>query len=257
MARLHRAVDARSVRSRRRNPRRSSPLLHDVADLTARPASRSDPLFTGTEPARRLSDEIALRRRSRRRRADHDGWEAGLVDLSRDRTLANAKQDAAPSYRRRRDARQRVGRARRPARAARSVPHGRRRRSRGAPAAGARGALDGYEELKARAARSTSSTCSSARAIWCATTGRCARGSSALQAHLRRRVPGHRSAAGRDPAAARRRRPGRDRLAARTPCPASCSSSAIPSSRSTGSGAPTSRSIARSASSSRRAARRA
>ena len=62
----------------------------------------------------------------------------------------------------------------------------------------------------------------------------------ALHAPLRRRVPGHRSAAGRAAAAAGRRRSGRDALAARrSQCPASCSSSAIRSSRSTGSAAPT------------------
>ena len=31
--------------------------------------------------------------------SDHDGWEAGLVDLSRDRTLANLKQGRGASYR--------------------------------------------------------------------------------------------------------------------------------------------------------------
>ena len=72
----------------------------------------------------------------------------------------------------------------------------------------------------------------------------------ALHAPVRRRVPGHRSAAGRDPAAARRRRSRRDATGAR--CGrrrASCSSSAIRSSRSTASAAPTSASTRRCASS--------
>ena len=33
-------------------------LLHDVADLSRNPASKNDPLFVGTDPVRRLSDEI-------------------------------------------------------------------------------------------------------------------------------------------------------------------------------------------------------
>ena len=56
-------------------------------------------------------------------------------------------------------------------------------------------------------ARSTSSTCCCARAISCATTPRSAPSSRRrFTPHLRRRVPGHRPAAGRDPAAARRGR---------------------------------------------------
>ena len=67
--------------------------LHDFAALTRDPGSRNDPLFTGTEPARRLSDEIALQQEFGDLDAepDVDGWEAALVDLSRDRMLATAK----------------------------------------------------------------------------------------------------------------------------------------------------------------------
>jgi ATP-dependent helicase/nuclease subunit A len=74
-----------------------------------------------------------------------------------------------------------------------------------------------------------------------------ARGSSrALLAPLHRRVSGHRSSAGRDPAAPRRGRSQRDVAArGRAASRASSSSSAIRSSRSTASGAPTSRSTAR------------
>jgi ATP-dependent exoDNAse (exonuclease V) beta subunit len=75
-------------------------LLHDVAELTRNPGSRNDPLFTGTDAIRRLSDEIALQQAfGDGGSVDHDGWEAGLVDLSRDRILANVKHGRGASYR--------------------------------------------------------------------------------------------------------------------------------------------------------------
>ena len=75
-------------------------LLHETAVLTRNPMSKNDPLFTGTDPVRRLSDEIGLQQTFGDAGAvDHDGWEAGLVDLSRDRTLANIKQGRGASYR--------------------------------------------------------------------------------------------------------------------------------------------------------------
>ena len=72
----------------------------------------------------------------------------------------------------------------------------------------------------------------------------------ALHAHLRRRVSGHRSAAGRDPAPAAGADDAVEPRLAKTsrPRPASSSSSATRSSRSTGSAAPTSASTSRSAS---------
>jgi ATP-dependent exoDNAse (exonuclease V) beta subunit len=75
--------------------------LHQFAALTRDPGSRNDPLFHGTEPARRLSDEIALQQAfgDRGEARDHDGWEAGLVDLSRDRVLANTKHGRGATYR--------------------------------------------------------------------------------------------------------------------------------------------------------------
>ena len=74
--------------------------LHEVAELTRNPTSKNDPLFTGTDAVRRLSDEISLQQTFGDAGAsDHDGWEAGLVDLSRDRTLANLKQGRGASYR--------------------------------------------------------------------------------------------------------------------------------------------------------------
>ena len=75
-------------------------LLHETAELTRNPTSKNDPLFTGTDPVRRLSDEIGLQQTFGDAGAvDYDGWEAGLVDLSRDRTLANVKQGRGASYR--------------------------------------------------------------------------------------------------------------------------------------------------------------
>jgi ATP-dependent helicase/nuclease subunit A len=74
-------------------------LLHDVAELTRNPASRNDPLFYGTDPVRRLSDEIRLQQTfGDGGSIDYDSWESGLVDLSRDRTLANIKQGRGASY---------------------------------------------------------------------------------------------------------------------------------------------------------------
>ncbi len=75
-------------------------LLHEAAELTRNPTSKNDPLFTGTDPVRRLSDEIGLQQTFGDAGAsDYDGWEAGLVDLSRDRTLAYVKQGRGASYR--------------------------------------------------------------------------------------------------------------------------------------------------------------
>ena len=74
-------------------------VLHEVAGLTRDPASRNDPLCTSTEPARRLSDEIALHQQfGDAGTPDYDGWEAGLVDLSRDRVLANIRHGRGALY---------------------------------------------------------------------------------------------------------------------------------------------------------------
>ena len=75
-------------------------VLHAFADLTRNPASKTDPLYLGTEPARRFSDEIRLQQTfgDQKVEVDYDGWEAGLVDLSRDRILANVRQGRGSSY---------------------------------------------------------------------------------------------------------------------------------------------------------------
>jgi ATP-dependent helicase/nuclease subunit A len=105
-------------------------VLHEFAELTKNPSSRNDPLFTSTDAARRLSEEIGLQAtfgttdftttttdntdnttpatdntdntdntQGRHSGTIYDGWEAALVDLSRDRTLANARQGRGSSYR--------------------------------------------------------------------------------------------------------------------------------------------------------------
>jgi ATP-dependent exoDNAse (exonuclease V) beta subunit len=75
-------------------------LLHEVAGLTRNPSSRNDPLFSGTDPLRRVSDEIGLQQSlDDQAPTDYDGWEAALVDLSRDRVLANVKQGRGVQYR--------------------------------------------------------------------------------------------------------------------------------------------------------------
>lgn len=74
-------------------------LLRDVADLTRSPSSRNDPLCTSTEPVRRLADEIGLHQEfGDPGAADYDGWEAGLVDLSRDRVLGNVRHGRGAMY---------------------------------------------------------------------------------------------------------------------------------------------------------------
>jgi ATP-dependent exoDNAse (exonuclease V) beta subunit len=74
--------------------------LHAFAALTRHASSTNDPLYASSEPARRLSDEITLQRSSGEDEAtaDYDGWEAALVDLSRDRTFANAKTGRGAAY---------------------------------------------------------------------------------------------------------------------------------------------------------------
>ena len=74
-------------------------VLRETAELTRQPSSRNDPLCTSTEPARRLADEIALQQDfGDPGAADYDGWEAGLVDLSRDRVLGNVRHGRGAMY---------------------------------------------------------------------------------------------------------------------------------------------------------------
>jgi ATP-dependent helicase/nuclease subunit A len=72
--------------------------LHELASLTRQPSTRNDPLHAGTEPVRRISDEITLQQSSGEEDPDYDGWEAALVDLSRNRMFATAKTGRGASY---------------------------------------------------------------------------------------------------------------------------------------------------------------
>ena len=243
MARLHRCVD-RNPFDRQNEIDETVTVLRAVADLTRNPSSRNDPLCTSTEPARRLADEIALQqefgdpRNCRLRRLG--GRPRRPVARSRARERPARPRRQVQGRRAARDAR--ADRGRRAALTARSLPHGRRRRPRGAAAAELGGAIARYEALEDRGgcARLSRSAGPRARSGAGQSAGP-ARISAAVHAHLRRRVPGHRSAAGGDPAAARRRRYRGDRLAPGAPGRAAgCSSSAIRSSRSTASAARTS-----------------
>ncbi len=128
--------------------------LHAFAALTDNPSYAKDTLYLDTAAARHLSAEIAIQREAFRLRSeppDYDGWEARLVDLSRDRAFSKARHGRGPGYR------QGVPRQR--------VLDGyselksqldRFRLDADADLAAAlqeelRGAIDGYERLKARA----------------------------------------------------------------------------------------------------------
>jgi ATP-dependent exoDNAse (exonuclease V) beta subunit len=74
--------------------------LHELATLSRQASSKTDPLLAGTEPARRLSEEILLQRSPGEPEGDaeYDGWEAALVDLSRDKAFVRAKSGRGTSY---------------------------------------------------------------------------------------------------------------------------------------------------------------
>ena len=71
--------------------------LHRFAELTDRASYARDSLFLDTAPARRLSQEILLQQSFGDE--DYDGWEARLVDLSRDRDFSKARHGRGPGYR--------------------------------------------------------------------------------------------------------------------------------------------------------------
>src|SRR5688572_14917009 len=70
--------------------------LHEFAALTAKPSYNRDNLYVDTAPARHLSQEIALHQSFDH--VDYDGWEARLVDLSRDRNFSRARHGRGPGY---------------------------------------------------------------------------------------------------------------------------------------------------------------
>src|SRR5438093_449499 len=75
--------------------------LHAFAALSDKPSYAKDPLFVDTAPARHLSAEIALQQESRLKAeetTDYDGWEARLVDLSRDRNFSKSRHGRGPGY---------------------------------------------------------------------------------------------------------------------------------------------------------------
>ncbi|HET7618807.1 MAG TPA: UvrD-helicase domain-containing protein, partial [Vicinamibacterales bacterium] len=72
------------------------PLLHELAQLTDHPSYAKDSLFLDTAPARHLSAEIALQQSLED--DDYDGWEARLIDLSRNRNFARIRQGRGPGY---------------------------------------------------------------------------------------------------------------------------------------------------------------
>ncbi|HXG54522.1 MAG TPA: UvrD-helicase domain-containing protein [Vicinamibacterales bacterium] len=75
---------------------RLMPELHDFAAMSDGPSYAKDSLFLDTEAARHLSQEIALHQSFGHE--DHDGWEARLVDLSRDRNVSKARHGRGPGY---------------------------------------------------------------------------------------------------------------------------------------------------------------
>ena len=76
--------------------------LREFAALSDSPSYGKDSLFVDTAAARDLSAEIALHQDAARAHGDdqdYDGWEARLVDLSRDRTFSKARHGRGPGYR--------------------------------------------------------------------------------------------------------------------------------------------------------------
>ena len=71
--------------------------LHAFAGMTDGPSYVKDTLFTDTRAARDLATEIAIQQEADEP-PDHDGWEARLVDLSRDRSFARVRRGRGPGY---------------------------------------------------------------------------------------------------------------------------------------------------------------
>jgi ATP-dependent exoDNAse (exonuclease V) beta subunit len=71
--------------------------LHAFAELTRAPSYAKDPLFLDTAAVRHLSHEIGVQQSFGE--SDPDGWEARLVDLSRDRNFSKAHHGRGPGYR--------------------------------------------------------------------------------------------------------------------------------------------------------------
>src|SRR5206468_235592 len=70
--------------------------LHRLAALTATPLSTRDNLFIDTDGVRRLSRQIELEQSFGGR--DLDGWEARLVDLTRDRGFSRTRKGSGYKF---------------------------------------------------------------------------------------------------------------------------------------------------------------
>jgi ATP-dependent exoDNAse (exonuclease V) beta subunit len=75
---------------------RAIAILHALAQLTASPSSDRDNLYVDTDGVRRLSRQIALEQSFGTR--DLDGWEARLVDLTRDRGLSRTRKGSGHRF---------------------------------------------------------------------------------------------------------------------------------------------------------------
>jgi ATP-dependent exoDNAse (exonuclease V) beta subunit len=71
--------------------------LHEFAALAENPSYAKDTLYLDSAPARYLAAEIAIQQEAERD-PDYDGWEARLVDLSRDRNFAKLRHGRGPGY---------------------------------------------------------------------------------------------------------------------------------------------------------------
>jgi ATP-dependent helicase/nuclease subunit A len=71
-------------------------MLHRLSDLTQAPLSERDGLFVDTDAVRRLSRQIQLEQSFGQR--DLDGWEARLVDLTRDRGFSRTRKGSGYKY---------------------------------------------------------------------------------------------------------------------------------------------------------------
>jgi hypothetical protein len=71
--------------------------LRTFASMTEGPSYAKDTLCTDTRAARDLATEIAIQQEAGDR-PDYDGWEARLVDLSRDRDFSRVRRGRGPGY---------------------------------------------------------------------------------------------------------------------------------------------------------------
>ena len=74
---------------------RLAEMLHALAAMTEHPSYAKDYLYLDTASVRHLSQEIRIGWDE----PDYDGWEARLVDLSRDRNFSKARHGRGPGYR--------------------------------------------------------------------------------------------------------------------------------------------------------------